>query len=554
MRKMMVVLAALTGLAFLAACARPTPAPTPAPAPTPGPVTAPTPTPRAATPTPTPVAAPRPTGELRVAISYLAAEVPDPSLNSGSALIYERVLFDPLVGGNADGTLSKETGLAQDWKVEHSATSSTYTFFLRRGVKFHNGDEVTAEDVKFSLEHFMRPRSVATYVGTLREAIKSIDTPDPYTVVIRTKKPFGLLHYYLSGAMGNEGLLLPSKYIKEKGEDHFNLSPIGSGPYRFKEQVIGSYVRYEAVERHWRVGVPKFKTVTFFLISEETTRIAALKVGQADIIEVSRDRVKEVTGAGFSAFLKPGGYTVGPWLNQQWDPKAYLADKRVREALNLAIKWDEVKNFIFEGQVEVRGHSLFSSSMALGYEPIPPYPYDPERTKKLLAEAFHKGVELDAYSFNLVGVPELPRVTEALAAMWTSVGVKVKIIPVEYVSYRTKMSKKELFNSVSGMRNPNSPFPIGLYRVAMHSKGFLTSFNIPELDRLIETAENEPDIAKFGKLQWEVAKYVRANHLYGGSWEVGAPYAANPKKVPRWGLGNNRTNFDIDLEEVFTRK
>ncbi len=176
----------------------------------------------------------------------------------------------------------------------NSPDHKRWTFHLRKGVKFHNGDDVTAEDVKFSLQRATGKRSTTGYAGPLRTLIQDIETPAPDRVVIVTKEPTLIIPTYLSRALSTEGMVLPKKYIEAAGDDGFARKPVGSGPYRFVEQVTGSHIRLSRrrqplAHRHAEVQDYEFK-----LVSEETTRIALLRRGEADIADVSRDRVKEL--------------------------------------------------------------------------------------------------------------------------------------------------------------------------------------------------------------------------------------------------------------------
>lgn len=545
-KKLMVALATLLGLA-LAACARPTatPSPTPGVAPTPPPGL-PQPTPMA-----TPAAQVKPSGELRVAVDELGVEVGDPTLGpvQGQKNYLGGLVYDYLVGATPEGQLAKELGLAENWEVSHSAASSTYTFYIRKGARFHNGDEVTAEDVKFSIEYFMRPAAMSSGVDVLRKFVDRIETPERYKVVVHTKQPYAFLHIDLSPIQLTEGFVLPKRYIQEKGEQNFNLNPVGSGPYRFKNRVTGSYVQYEAVENHWRIGVPKYKTLTFFLIPEETIRIAMLKTGQADVAIISRERAKEVTGAGLATFLKPASWMSTVFFGNGYQRDTYLGDKRVREALNLAINREEILKFIFEGQGRVVSDGYFGS-YGIGYQPLPPYPYDPERARKLLAEASPGGVSLSYDSFPWTGLPEIMRMNEAVAGMWEKVGVKTKIVPMEYGAHRALWAKAALPNMVFNLGAPNRPFWAGIWRLIFHSKGTLTVSKIPELDKLIESAEQELDLARFGQRQQEISNFVRENHLVGMVLETGALLAANPQKIKQWDMGKIQHIYNFpDLVE-----
>lgn len=135
--------------------------------------------------------------------------------------------------------------------------------------------------------------------------------------------------------------------------------------------------------------------------------------------------------------------------------------------------------------------------------------------------------------------------------MWTAVGVKVKILATDYGAYRAKLVANDLPNSVGAHAVAASPFLHTTLRGTMHSTALLTTVKIPELDRMIETLEAETDIVKYGELQFQIAKYIRDNHLLGGSWEVGPSYASNPKKITRWDLGRNF--MELNVEGLFLR-
>src|SRR5207237_8570175 len=136
---------------------------------------------------------------------------------------------------------------------------------LPKGVKIHNGDDVTAEDVKFSIQRAMGKRSTTGYAGPLRTLVLDIETPAPDRIVIVTKEPTLIIPTYLSRSLSTEGMVLPKKYIEANGDDVFARKRVGAGPYNFVEQGVGSHLTMTAVESHWRIGVPKYKDVTFKL-------------------------------------------------------------------------------------------------------------------------------------------------------------------------------------------------------------------------------------------------------------------------------------------------
>jgi len=147
--------------------------------------------------------------DLTVALSSFSTEVLDPVLGGHVVKYYMSLMFDYLVGVTPDGQLSKDTGLATRW--EPSADHKRWTFHLRKGVKFHTGEEATSEDVKWSLQRAIGKRSTTGYAGPLRTLIADIETPAPDRVVIVTKEPTLIIPTYLSRSLSTEGMILPKK-------------------------------------------------------------------------------------------------------------------------------------------------------------------------------------------------------------------------------------------------------------------------------------------------------------------------------------------------------
>src|SRR5712664_1763213 len=221
--------------------------------------------------------------------------------------------------------------LAESWSV--SKDGLAYEFLLRRGVRFHNGDPVTAEDVKFSLERY---RGGAATM--LKARVAGVDVIGPQRVRIRLKQPWpDFMTFYGTPATG-AAWIVPKKYVERVGDDGFKRAPVGAGPYRFVSFNPGVQLVLEANEGYWRKP-PSVKRLIFRSVPDDTTRLAMLKRGEADIAYAIRGPLAEEVRRTPGLTLKATVPTFTEWLVfvEQFDPKSPWNDRRVRLAANLAI-------------------------------------------------------------------------------------------------------------------------------------------------------------------------------------------------------------------------
>src|SRR6266705_407525 len=240
--------------------------------------------------------------------------------------------------------------LAESWSM--SADGLVYDFVLRKGVKFHNGDPVTAEDVKFSLERYR-----GASARPLRDSVAAIETPDPSRVRIRLKRPWpDFMTFYLSAT--GAAWIVPKRYVEKVGDEGFKKAPVGAGPYRFVSFTPGVELVLEAYEQYWR-KTPSVKRLVFRSVPDESTRLAMLKRGEADIVYSIRGALAEELRRTPGLTLKPTLGTFTEWisLNDQWDPKSPWADRRVRLAANLAVDRKAIN------EAEYLGFGKISSSI-----------------------------------------------------------------------------------------------------------------------------------------------------------------------------------------------
>jgi peptide/nickel transport system substrate-binding protein len=501
-----------------------------------------------------PSSAAKPTGDLRLAMAGIGVMRPIPWQETPFSKGYLILLYDFLVGAHADGSMSTANGAAEKWELSPEGT--TWTFWIRKGIIFHDGSELTAEDVKWSLEMVTKPESIAANAARLRNGISAIEVTDPYTLVIRTHKPDLWLAQDLSMAAGYEGAILPKKYYEQVGADGFAAKAVGSGPYKWVKGLAGSYIQLEAVDQHWAEGVPKYKRLTYSVVPEENTRIAMLQTGEAEIIGASRERVPDLQARGFNVFVKERGSVMGCYFHQQWEGHP-VGDRRVRQAMNLAINREEVVKFIFAGQAKLMAlYPMGSFAVAAGADPeLQPYPYDPAKAKQLLAEAgYPNGFETTIYSYAREDVPELTRLVEAIAGYMAKIGVKLNIFSTEYPVARTRRINGKMPGHISCLGTPNRSNAgelITLISTLHHSSSRLSDHHVPELDALIEAAQTVQTEQEAKKLIGNIHRWLYNDYATLPLAEASIPFVADPKKVMKWDLG--RTLYDNNDRDLIRR-
>ncbi|MBI4303434.1 MAG: ABC transporter substrate-binding protein [Chloroflexi bacterium] len=495
------------GLALsLAGCASPAPAPVPQPTPVPAPAPTPTPTPAPAPkPTPTPTQT-GPFGELRVALSSLGEEKFDPATATQTNIsMVLSPMFDFLF--RLDGT-KLAPGVIEKWEMAPDGLSWIYT--VRKGIKFHNGEDLNADDVKLTLERYM---STGVLYPEIRTAVDRIEKVDDYSVRVYTKGTQPYLPYFSTLFTPNLGLAQPKDYIEQRGVEYFQRRPVGSGSFKFVRHVPGDLIEYEALDKHWR-QTPAFKKLTLVLMPEETTRVASLKTGVVDAIDIGLESARELEAAGLRSFNMTAS-VVNVFLFGAYAPQGAnkpIADVRVRQALSLAINRDEIRQSLFYGKAGPPVPPGMTDIVV--EEDIPSWKsyaakifrYDPEEAKRLLKEAgYPNGFDIKIYSYTMGGAPFQPKVAEVVQGYWRKVGVKAEVAPIDYgmfKNFRTpgpgRTPAPELMGQAS--IHSNSPAPIYIRQLVplFYGQGVnnLVSNKMPELDKLIDGTLSEMNPAK----------------------------------------------------------
>jgi peptide/nickel transport system substrate-binding protein len=488
-----------------------------------------------------------PAGELTIVSPIIGNQVPIAWEELSQANDWMKLLYDPLVGTTSDAELSPEAGLAQRWVM--SPDGLIWTFSLRKGIKFHDGVEVTAKDAKFTVEKAMGPESKSNIQGSLKDAIKSMEVKDDYTLVVYCKKPYLFLPDGLFSDIGTvSNSIIPKDYYERVGRDKFIKNPIGSGPYKFHSQLVGSIIKLEATDKHWRDGVPRYKYVTFRIIPEESTRIAMLKTGEADIARISRESVKEILGAGLNVITKKNAAIVQFQPNFQYDSPT-LSDVRFRKALNLAIDREAIIKHIFGGMASPT--TTYPGANISGVRGVPnlkPYPYDPEEAKQLIKEGRFEGVELSVPNIPRAGCPEMSRVIEAVCGYWEKIGVKPKIYNIDYSQFRALRRAKKTVGHLQPTDSVTCKALseiVQVFRENLFSTMEVTLVKDPKVDQMIERAERSLDRAEVEKIMVELYRYMYDNHVFIPICDIHDEIATN-KRVPKWEPGYRRHDRNIN--------
>ncbi len=372
----------------------------------------------------------------------------DPHMSTGTNDIRVSFnIFDNLISRHPDDKLYP--ALATEWK---NAAPETWTFKLRQGVKFHNGDPFTSADAKSSIERTYDPKA-KTLVATTLTTIDRIEAPDPFTLVIHTKKPDPLLPARLAFYGGQ---IVPKKYLEQVGPDGFNAKPVGTGPVRLQSWIKDDKAVLEANPDYWggRLDVDR---VIFRPIPETGPRVAALLKGEVDAITALPpdhfQRVAQNATTRTASTLYAGLYVLA--LNSKVPP---LNNPLVKQAMSLAIDreaivkdlWRE-RGIVASGPI-AKGDNHYDAT-------LPPLRHDPKAARELLKKAGYKNEPI--HFETTVGYVALDRImAEAIAGMWKDVGININLEVIEYSIRAQKLREKSLkgvlwSDPTSSLRDPD---------------------------------------------------------------------------------------------------
>ena len=422
-------------------------------------------------------------------------------------------LHDALVKPMPGGIMTPS--LAESWSASKDGLS--YEFVIRKNARFHTGDPVTAEDVKFTFERYK-----GSGAKLLKDKVKEIQVLAPNRVRFVLKEPWpDFMAFYGTSATG-AGWIVPKKYIEKVGEEAYKRAPVGAGPFKFVSFTPGIELTLEAFGDYWRKA-PQVKRLVMRSIPDETTRAAAVKTGEVDaaylfVGPVAED-LKRSPGVRVVAPLLYGIY----WLDflDQWDPKSPWHDRRVRQAASLAIDRNAINQAEMLGLGKPGGAFVPPEfEFALKMEPLP---FDPRRAKQLLVEAgFPNGFDAG----DLTPLPPYTSVGETVGGFLQAVGIRTSVRTMERATFMTTWREKKIRGLLIGATGAAG-------NAAARLEPFFTKNGIyaygtrPEIDDLFQRQANEMDRGKREALLHQIQKIVADQVLAAPIFQQAFP----------WGVG-----------------
>src|SRR5438105_6267258 len=381
--------------------------------------------------------------------------------------------------------------LAEAWS--ESEDKLEYEFALRKGLKFHNGDPFTAEDVKFSFERAKGAQ--------LKEKVKEVVIVDPHKVQFVLHEPWPDFMTIYGTLWSAAGWITPKSYFEKVGPDGFKKHPVGLGPYKFVSMKPGIELVMEANESYWR-KVPPIKRLVYHSVPEATTRLAMLKRGEVDLAYLLEGQLGESIKNDPELKLAFSGGIGTHHLDffDMWDPKSPWADQRVRKAASLAIDRKALSD------AETLGASKPNGTVVLkGMEfalPIEADPYDPARAKKLLAEAgYPNGFDAG----DLTPIPPYFGAGEVVVNDLGAVGIRMQLRTMERAAFFSAFQGKKLkgvcFCTIAVYGNAST-------RLAENvpSTGTFAYGGWPDVDELYQKQLTETDPARREELLHRMQK------------------------------------------------
>lgn len=496
-------------------------------------------------------AEPQPGGRVNVVIqpeppSLMLGLVQNAPTQMVASNIYESLL-------RYDTKLDPQPGLAKSWEV--SDDGLTYTFHLQEGVKWHDGEPFSAEDVVFSADTFLRETHPRLRVSL--EHVESITAPDENTVVFKLKEPFGpFLGIFEAGTMP----IVP-KHIYE-GTDYadnpMNATPIGTGPFKFEEWQKGSYIHLVKNEDYYIEGQPYLDEIYWQVVPDAAARAVAFETGKVDILpggSVENFDIPRLTAMDGVCSTVEGWEYFGPhswlWLNNREGP---TADKRFRQAVMYAMDREFARDVVWNGFGKVATGPI-SSSTRFYSDDVPKYPHDPDKAKALLDEMGYDGTPI-----RLLPLPygeTWQRWAEAVKQNLGEVGIPVEIVATDVAGWNQKLGERDYDMAFTYLYQYGDP-ALGVARSYLSTnqeKGSpwnnVEGYENPEIDAMFEAAATAVGTEARQEIYDKIQKQLVEDVPVAWALELEFPtiYRCEVKDLVKTAIGVNDGFKDAWLDE-----
>ena len=415
-------------------------------------------------------------------------------------------MHNALVEGNEFNVIEKV--LAEHYEV--SKDGLQYTFRLRKGVKFHDGSELTAEDVKYTYEWYMNPANTANG-ATNFQSVSKVETPDKYTVVVKMKEPFAPFLVNTASTF-----IYSAKYHGRIGEKAYKSQPMGTGAFKLREWRPAEFTTVDAFDQHFR-GRPNIDAFRQDVVPEASVRAIALRTGTSDSATwplLAEDNLAFEANPNYTVFRTSSeGVNHFPINNKL----PQLSDKRVRQAMMHAIDRQRLIDDVFRGTAVI-ADSIYPPSMRAWYDrSLKKYPYDQARARSLLEEAgwrmgpgnvrVREGQRLSFTCAVITGDRARRPEAEIAQQDLAQVGIEMRIIERPVATILTQLPKGELdaslfnwtYNSGALEPDPQTTLKTGGVRN-------FANYSNPRIDDLLGQGLREVDVKKRQKIYGEVQR------------------------------------------------
>ena len=517
---------------------------------------------------------------LKIAVAPTGWDTNFTWLNPRSANLDKRPALEFLVG------IDRHTGayiheLAEKWAM--APDGKTWTITLRKGVKFHdNWGEFTAKDVRHAVFLITQPEAVQSDASTWRTLMgvaktdtsedvakkveQGVDIIDDYTVVFRLKQA---APEFVETISANTDLVIESKARWDAGgKELYGQKVVGTGPFEFVERKVSAYVLYKRVANHWR-QTPQFKELEFRWVPEDVTRLATLISGEVQVSDVPRALQKDAAAKGMQVITSKL-----PAIQHQWqfggmyfatpdklDANVPFVKKEVRQAMNLAINRQAIAENLLGGRVEahrVHGyHPKLDSDIWPGiwnpdwdkrFEDL--YGYDPVKAKALLAQAgYPQGFEFTLYLAPLPGLPEMVDIGQAIALDWQAIGLKPKLVEIDFPRVREQYRSKAIHGAIWPLRHAlRAMDAVRLFNKSKDSTVY--AYEHPFIEERLEALGKIVDRGERARLLQEIGDHKFTEFAEIPMFWLFAEATVNPKYIAEYVFPGVITGYFTHLEYI----